>query len=79
MTDVLCADPGFGSTWLSNAYLVAGENGDYVVGEAWDDSGVGSPYMPDDYRGEPVPMNFPLSCVLKVEGGPLRSREEAQA
>lgn len=58
--------PGFGSLWLTNAYVTKGEGGkDFVVGEAWDDSDAGSPYMPDDYTGQPVTMNFPLTCVRK--------------
>jgi hypothetical protein len=59
---VLVVHPLFGSVWLSNAEW----NPDSVAGDTWDDYYAGSPYMPDDYRGEMVPMNFPLSCVQKV-------------
>ena len=59
--NVLINHPGFGSLWLSNAYIKEG----YVTGEAWDDSGVGSPYLPDDYMGEPVAMSFPIACIRK--------------
>lgn len=61
MADVLVIEPGHGSTWLHNAQFVD----DYVVGEAWDDSGVGSSLMPDDYRGQPVVLSFPRHYVLK--------------
>lgn len=60
--EVLIRNPYFGSLWLSNAEW----HGDYVVGDTWDNGDAGSPYMPDDYRGEWATMNFPLSCVDKV-------------
>jgi hypothetical protein len=71
--DVLVSYPGMGSLWLSEAYLVATEEGDYVVGVALDDSGVGTAYYPDDYTGQEVTMNFPATCIRKVgpHGGPL--------
>lgn len=60
--DVLVAYPRHGSLWLSRVEWSA----DSVQGETWDSSQVGSPYLPDDYSGERVWMNFPLSSVLKV-------------
>ena len=57
----LIRHPAFGSLWLTNARI----EGVYVVGEAWDDSGIGSALMPDDFRGEPETMNFPAGCVAK--------------
>ena len=65
--DVLVNHPHVGSLWLSDAYFTVGADGrEYVVGEAWDDGDVGSPYLPDDYRGQPVLMNFLATCVRKV-------------
>lgn len=63
---VLINHPYVGSVWLANAYYTTGGDGrQYVVGEAWDDSGVGSPLLPEDWRGEPVTMNFLATCVRK--------------
>jgi len=59
----LVIDPGHGSLWLDDAYW----DGDRIVGTAWDDSGRGSALLPDDYSGEPLTMNFPRSCVLRIE------------
>lgn len=60
--DVLVIEPGHGSTWLSNAHY----EGQWVVGEAWDDSGVGSALMPDDFRGEVMTLAMPRRFILKV-------------
>jgi hypothetical protein len=60
---VLVIEPGHGSTWLDDARY----EGEFVVGEAWDDGGVGSSLMPDDYMGEPVTLTFPRSLIRKVE------------
>lgn len=66
--DALVNHPHVGSVWLSDCVIVHGDDGkEYVVGEAWDESDVGSPYLPDDYRGEPVTMNFPATCIRKME------------
>ena len=59
---VLINHPSVGSVWLDHAEII----GDNVIGEAWDVTDVGSPYLPDDYRGEPVTMNFPKTCIRKV-------------
>ena len=59
--DVLINHPNFGSIWLINVEI---KNG-YVIGEAWDNSGIGSPYLPDDYAGQFVTMNFPTTCIRK--------------
>jgi len=70
MADVLINHPHYGSLWLSNCELVRGDDGrHYVIGDARDDSAVGSPYMPGDYNGQPVTMNFPVSCVRKDPSG----------
>lgn len=67
--DVLINHPHVGSLWLGRAYFMVGDDGrEYVVGEVWDDSDVGSPYLPDDYRGQPVVMNFLSTCVRKIGG-----------
>jgi hypothetical protein len=62
--NVLINHPYFGSLWLSNARI----EGDHVVGEAWDDTWVGAPNFPDDYRGEPATMNFPVTCIRRRTG-----------
>ena len=61
---VLCIEPGHGSVWLLDAIY---HDDDTVSGIAWDDTSVGSPFMPDDYRGEPVTMTFPRNLVIKEE------------
>lgn len=59
--DVLVNHPYFGSVWLSKAY----HSGELVVGEVWER---GSGWnMPEDYSGEWTTMNFPLTCIRKVE------------
>ena len=65
MAAALVCHPSVGSVWLRNAVVQDG----YVVGEVLDTSTVGSSYLPDDYRGEYVLMNFPVSCVRKWEEG----------
>ena len=66
--NALVVHPAFGSVWLEHARMEQAENGRwYVVGETWDDTGIGSLYMPDDWRGEPVLMNFPATCIMRVE------------
>lgn len=71
---VLVAYPGIGSVWLNDAEWTA----DSVEGWAWDSSEVGSPYLPDDFHGQPEQMNFPLTCVLKVRGELPTPKAEAQ-
>lgn len=61
MTDCLVIEPGHGSLWLSDVRIEDGR----VVGVAWDESDRGSGLLPDDYTGEPLTMNFPVSCVLR--------------
>lgn len=58
-------EPGHGSLWLSDCEWVWTDDGWYIQGEAWDDGEVGSPYLPEDYMGEAVLMNFPASLVLR--------------
>ena len=67
MARVLINHPHFGSLWLSNCYL----EGSHVIGDVWDDSDVGSSYLPDDYSGQPATMNFPISCIRKDPDGLL--------
>ena len=61
--NVLINHPQFGSIWLSRAKV----HGEHVVGEAWDDSDVGSQYLPDDYMGQYVTLHFPITCIRKVD------------
>ena len=61
--NVLINHPSVGSVWLENAYI----KDDCVIGDVWDDSKHGSPYLPNDYYGEYVTMNFPISCIRKKE------------
>lgn len=61
--NVLINHPNFGSVWLENAEIQDG----YVIGEVWDNSQVGSAFMPDDYMGELATLNFPISCIRKIE------------
>lgn len=66
MANVLVNHPAYGSLWLSNCQIVDSPDGDkLVVGDMWDTTGVGDPRMPDDYRGEPLTTNFPVSCIRK--------------
>lgn len=60
--DALVIYPGHGSLWLSDVRLRDG----FIEGETWDDTGIGHPYYPDDWRGESCTMNFPLSCLRKL-------------
>ena len=57
--DVLINHPQFGSLWLSKATIKRG----HVTGEAWDNTDVGSPYLPDDYMGEYITLSFPITCI----------------
>lgn len=52
-----------GSIWLIDAVI----KDSVVEGKVWDGSESGSPYMPDDYRGQYEWMNFPKSCIRKIE------------
>ena len=61
--DVLIVHPAFGSLWLSDCEIKDG----FVTGTTWDKTEVGSPYLPDDYMGENMVMNFPVSCIRKRE------------
>ena len=75
MADVLVNHPDVGSVWLANCEIIEG----FVIGEAWDDSEVGSGMLPDDYRGQPCTMGFPVSCIRKNPDGlrpHVKNREE---
>ncbi len=54
-----------GSLWLSKAYKTTVDGREYVIGDYWDTSEVGSSYLPDDYRGKEETMNFPATCIRK--------------
>lgn len=70
MADILVNHPCFGSLWLSNCRIIRGADGcDYVIGDAWSDDNVGSLYLPDDYGGELIMMNFPVTCIRKDPDG----------
>ena len=71
---VLVNHPAFGSLWLENAEIQDG----YVVGDVWDKSGVGSGLLPDDYRGQYVPMNFPITCIRKIVKEDEQARDHGQ-
>lgn len=58
MARALVNYPGFGSLWLEDAVV----EDEFVVGLAWDSSGAG---YPAGYQGQPVLMNFPVTCVRK--------------
>jgi hypothetical protein len=59
--------PMYGSVWLDNAHIRQWSDGTwYVAGEAWDDTGVGSSYMPEDWRGEVAQMNFPATSIVRA-------------
>ena len=60
---VLIRHPAWGSFWGKVIDIV----GTRVNISVWDDSDVGSGMLPDDYRGQPTTMNFPLTCIAKVE------------
>ena len=57
--NALCCWPTLGSVWLENVHLSDG----FVVGKVWEEVGYYQWNMPEDYHGEYVTMNFPLSCV----------------
>ncbi len=65
MTSALINHPLYGSLWLSNVEIETVNGKEYIVGDCWDTSDVGSSYLPCDYRGEYQTMNFPISCVRK--------------
>ena len=61
--NALCCWPTMGSLWLEDVHLSDG----FVVGKVWEEEGYYSYNMPDDYHGQYHVMNFPLSCVRKLE------------
>ena len=58
---VLVNHPNFGSIWLKDAKIECG----FVEGLVWSESSRWN--MPDDFRGEYIAMNFPISCIRKIE------------
>jgi hypothetical protein len=60
--EVLITYPWFGTLSLQVRKVANG----YVEGLVWDSTMAGSPYYPDDYRGEYQYMNFPVTCVRWV-------------
>jgi hypothetical protein len=61
----LVIEPGHGSVWLNDAAYV--DDGLVIEGWTWDDSGVGSALMPDDFGGEQITLAFPVNLIRKVE------------
>lgn len=59
---VLITYPGFGTLYMHIEKVLDG----YVEGLVWDDSGSGSSYLPDDYRGQYEYMNFPISYIKNL-------------
>ena len=59
--DCLIHHPYVGSIWLTRCVK---KNG-VVTGETLDTSECGSSYLPIDYPGEWVVMNFPTTCIVK--------------
>jgi len=66
--EALIIHPSVGSIWLSNCEI---KNG-CIVGDVWNDSGRNSNLLPEDYRGEYMTMNFPISCIKKMMGGKIK-------
>ena len=69
--NVLIIWPGHGSEWLTDAVFVdrfgsPNPRGRFVQGSAWDYDGGWN--MPDDYRGQYVPITVPRRWILKTEG-----------
>lgn len=62
--NALVIEPGHGSLWLMDAEY--NEDGS-VTGWTWDDTGTGSPLMPDDYGGERLTLTFPANLILRTE------------
>ncbi|MFX0135464.1 MAG: hypothetical protein ACFFDN_17605 [Candidatus Hodarchaeota archaeon] len=60
--EALVINPGHGSVWLSNCKI----NEKFIEGETWDNSQIGSSLLPDNYMGEKIVMNFPISCIKKI-------------
>lgn len=61
--NVLINHPKFGSFWLLDAEI----KNNNVVGNVFDTTDIGSSYLPDDYNGELITMNFPITCIRKTE------------
>lgn len=57
-SDVLVNYPGMGSLWLTGC----DEQDGHVIGSVWTDEWAG-----DVRYSVPLTMNFPLTCVRKIE------------
>src|SRR5207237_1185077 len=58
--------PWQGSVWLADVQPPK-DGSAWWVGSAWDDSEVGSPFYPEDFRGQPYAVGFTPACVRVVE------------
>lgn len=67
MAYALCIIPGNGSVWVIHAVRKTYPEGVFIEGDIWDTNEVGCSYLPDDYRGEYIPIGFPESHLLKWE------------
>lgn len=64
---MLIIRPGNGSEWCKFHNVVEYHDGSKRVNVlSWDSSDKG-PRMPFDYRGQWLPMNYPITCVVKVQ------------
>jgi hypothetical protein len=68
--NVLVIEPGHGSAWLTHAVYVdrhgkMNARGRSVRGMYWEYNGGSN--MPDDYRGEDIPLTYPRKFILKTE------------
>lgn len=61
------AYPTMGSVYLKvERVLKASDDKLYVEGAVWEESGYNQYNMPEDYHGEYVTMNFPITCVMSL-------------
>jgi hypothetical protein len=68
--NVLIIWPGHGSEWLIDAVFVdrfgkLNSRGRFVHGKSWEYDGGWN--MPDDYRGQYMPVTVPRRWILKIE------------
>jgi hypothetical protein len=67
--NVLCIEPGHGSSWLSSAEFVdrvgkPNPRGRFVRGDVWTYDGGWN--MPDDYHGQYETVTYPRRWILKI-------------
>jgi len=56
--------PVFGTLYMQNLTVLPGRK--IVAGLVWNEEWC-NPFMPEDYYGEYIPMNFPITCIKKLE------------